>query len=210
QHLGPDLLEELRLLGNLEGRRGKALQVVLLAQDSLAETLHRPEAAVFRQRLSVHARLRPLDLYEAADYLVHHLRQAGGRPEAVMSDEALEILARGTRGIPRLLNRAAHAALRLACQAGAETVDAEVALESLGLQGLSEGGAPAASEGAPESAPAEGTPAAVLTLEAAPQAEGAARDRERVEDGPGRWLFTAPKRPACAPRPNANHRLGRE
>jgi type II secretory pathway predicted ATPase ExeA len=136
QHLGPDLLEELRMLGNLEGRSGKAFQVVLLGQPVLAETLRRPELAALRQRVVVRAELEPLAVQEAADYLLHHLRVAGGRPELILTDEALELLARSTRGVPRLLNQAAHQALLLAAEAGAEQVDVEAVIEGLAVVGL--------------------------------------------------------------------------
>jgi type II secretory pathway predicted ATPase ExeA len=136
-HLLPtDVLEEIRLLTNLEARQGKALQVVLSAQPGLREALRRPELASFHQRLAVRVQLEPLGLEEAADYLLHQVRAAGGRPEAVLADEAVEILARGSQGLPRLLNQAAHQALTLAYQAGAETVDAEAALEALAVLGL--------------------------------------------------------------------------
>lgn len=136
QHLDADLLEELRLLGNLEAPGGRALQVVLSAQPSLLETLARPELAGLRQRLAVRAELAPLALEEAADYLLHHLRSAGGRPERVIADEAVGLLARGAGGVPRLLNQAAHRALSLACQAEADAVDAEAVLEALAWLGL--------------------------------------------------------------------------
>jgi type II secretory pathway predicted ATPase ExeA len=136
QHLNPDLLEELRLLGNLESRQGKAVQVVLAAQLGLLDTLERPELACLRQRLTVRVRLAPLGLDEAADYLIHHLRRAGGRPERIVTDEALEVLARGAGGVPRQLNQAMHQALQLAHSAGAAQVDAEAAVEALALLGL--------------------------------------------------------------------------
>src|SRR5205807_2758824 len=125
---------------------GKALQVVLLGLPSLLETLRLPELAAFRQRLAVRVELLPLALQEAADYLLHHLRVAGGRPERVLADEALELLARATGGVPRLLNQAAHQALALAREAGAAQVDIEAALEALHLLGLE------AEEGAAEEA----------------------------------------------------------
>jgi general secretion pathway protein A len=136
QHLTPDLLEELRLLGNLEARAGKALQVVLVGQPGLLETLRLPELAGLAQRLAVRAEVLPLPLQEAADYLLHHVRVAGGRPEALFADEALELLSQQTRGVPRLLNQAAHQALALAAEAGAAQVDAEAALEALDMLGL--------------------------------------------------------------------------
>ena len=136
QHLAPDLLEEVRLLANLEGGQRRALQVILVAQRRLLDTLGRLELTSFRQRLAVRATLEPLPAAEAADYLLHCLRVAGGRPEKIMSGEALELLARGSGGVPRLLNQAAHRALVLAHSAGADEVDAEAALEALTQLGL--------------------------------------------------------------------------
>lgn len=136
QNLTADLLEELRLLGNLEGEHGRALQVVLVGQPALGEMLERPEMAGLRQRLAVRVHLEPLGLHEAADYLLHHLRVAGGRPQELIADEALEILARGTGGIPRLLNQAARQAFELAGAGSTAVVDAEAALEALTVLGL--------------------------------------------------------------------------
>jgi type II secretory pathway predicted ATPase ExeA len=135
-HLGPDLLEELRLLGNLEARRGKAVQVVLAAQPALLATLTGPELSCLSQRLAVRTAVEPMAEQEAADYLCHQVRLAGGRPEDVFAEEALELLARGTQGVPRLLNQAAHEALVLALSAGVRPADAEAALEALALLGL--------------------------------------------------------------------------
>lgn len=136
QHLGADHLEELRLLGNLESRKGKALQVILAGQVGLLETLRQPELAALNQRIAFRHRLEPFGVEEAVDYLLHQLRSAGGRPEAILSDEALEVLTSGTHGVPRLLNQAAHQALAVACEAGAASVDAEAALEALTMLGL--------------------------------------------------------------------------
>jgi general secretion pathway protein A len=135
-HLTADLLEELRLLGNLEGGAIKALQVILIGQANLLETLRLAELAAFAQRLEVREVLPALGVEEAADYLLHHFRRAGARPEAIISDEALELLARHTRGVPRLLNQAARQALVLADTAEASHIDVEAALEALTALGI--------------------------------------------------------------------------
>jgi type II secretory pathway predicted ATPase ExeA len=135
-HLSLDLLEELRLLCNLEAGATKAVQVILIAQPSLLETLRKPELAGLLQRLEVRVRLEPLGVEEAADYVLHHLRRAGARPEAIVSDEALEVLARHTRGVPRVLNQAARQALVLADAADASFVDVEAAMEALAELGI--------------------------------------------------------------------------
>jgi type II secretory pathway predicted ATPase ExeA len=147
QHLDANLLEELRMLANLEAPGGRAVQVVLVAQPSLVETLRRPELAALRQRIAARAELGAMSLEETADYLLHHLRTAGVRPEDLFAEEAVELLARGALGVPRLLNQAAHKALALAAEAEADMVDAEAAMEALSALGL-ETEAPAETAGA--------------------------------------------------------------
>jgi type II secretory pathway predicted ATPase ExeA len=135
-HLDVSLLEEVRLWGNLEAQAGKVFQVVLVGPPALATHLQAPELASLRQRLVVRASVEPLPLHEAADYLFHHLRVAGGRPERILGDEAAELLARQSRGVPRVLNQVAHQALALASDAGSAEVDVEIVLEGLNLLGL--------------------------------------------------------------------------
>jgi type II secretory pathway predicted ATPase ExeA len=191
QHLGPDLLEELRLLGNLEGQGGRALQVVLGGQPRLLETLRLPELTAFNQRVLARAWLEPLGVEEGIDYLLHHLRAAGARPERVITEDGLELLARQTGGVPRLLNQAAHQALKLADSADAGQVDAEAALEALALLGLD-------TEGAATELPAAGLQAvdaeAQLVDEGRREEEEAAGPAE--ETGGAYLLFEAPRRPA--------------
>ena len=131
QNLGSGPLEELRLLGNLEARGGKAVQILLSGQMGALESVNRPEMEAFRQRLATRLILDRLSLEEAADYLNHHVRASGARMDAVFTEEAVGLLARATKGVPRLLNQAAHQAIQLAEQAESMPVDAEAALEAL-------------------------------------------------------------------------------
>lgn len=135
-HLSGDLLEEIRLLGNLESRTAKAAFVVLVAQPSLRSRLSHPEFAGVSQRIAVRGRIEPLPPHEAAAYLAHRLRASGKNPDQILTDEASELLATGCRGVPRLLNQAANLAFTLASQAGESTVDVEAALESLATLGI--------------------------------------------------------------------------
>jgi type II secretory pathway predicted ATPase ExeA len=138
QHLSADLLEEVRLLGNLESRSAKAAFVVLVAQPQLRERLAAPELAAFAQRVAARCRVEPLTSDESAEFVRHQLRLAGGRPDSLVTDEALTLLAARCKGLPRLLNQAAYLAFTLAASAGAEAVDAEAAVEALAQLGLSE------------------------------------------------------------------------
>jgi type II secretory pathway predicted ATPase ExeA len=151
-HLAPRVLEELRQLGNLETRDGKAVQAILFAPPEIDETLRRPDLRAFRQRLTTRVTLERLPAEEAADYLVHHLRIAGARPEAIVSDEAVELIVKASGGLPRLINQATHLALDLTCHAGEGRMDAEGALEALsrlGLEAAEEEPAATATEEAP-------------------------------------------------------------
>jgi type II secretory pathway predicted ATPase ExeA len=137
--LAPRLLEELRLLGNLEAGLEKAFQVVLIGQPALADSLALPALYGLRQRIASHPTLVALDIHEGVDYLRHHLRSAGAQPDRITTEEALEIIADGAKGIPRVLNQAMHRAMSLACSAGQTTVDAEAALEALAELGIDTG-----------------------------------------------------------------------
>jgi type II secretory pathway predicted ATPase ExeA len=137
QHLTADLLEEVRLLGNLETRSAKAAFVVLVGLPQLRERLARPETAAFAQRVAVRCRLEPLSAEESARYLAHHVERAGGRAEALFPDDAVGLLAARCKGLPRVLNQAAGLALGLAAAAGAEAADAEAVVEALAQLGLS-------------------------------------------------------------------------
>jgi type II secretory pathway predicted ATPase ExeA len=135
-HLAADVLEELRLLSNLEGKDGKAVQVILVALPEIEETLKQAGLEALRQRLTERAKLEPLDLQESADYLMHQVRAAGGRPDKLFGPDVLDILAHAANGVPRVLNQAAHAAFSLAAEAEANSVDAEAAVEAVTRLGL--------------------------------------------------------------------------
>jgi type II secretory pathway predicted ATPase ExeA len=136
QNLNADLLEELRLLGNLEAQGGKAVQIVIVGQVSLLDNLTQPESGALWQRIACRLKLDSLSVEEAADYLRHHVRVAGFRPETQFTDEGIFLLAKGSQGIPRILNQVAHQALALAQQGESMPVDVEAALEALTQLGL--------------------------------------------------------------------------
>ena len=199
QHLTCHLLEELRLLTNLDGNRGKAVQVVLAAQPSILETLRRPELAAFNQRLAARARLEPLGIHEASDYLAHHLRAASSPNGALFTDEAMGLLARGTRGVPRLLNRAARRSLELAGTSEAGEVDAEAVMEALAVLGLD--GGDDEPDGELNLAHKEGQNGEVIETTAPGWEETAKKDSMAGSDiakevSRARRLFAPPRRPA--------------
>ncbi len=102
--LSSEVLEEIRLLGNLEWAEEKLLQVVLIGQSELDEVLSRPELWQFKQRISVRLSLKPLGTHEIGAYIEHRWRVAGAKEAAPFSSEAIHNVAKWSRGIPRLIN----------------------------------------------------------------------------------------------------------
>jgi type II secretory pathway predicted ATPase ExeA len=135
-HIADEVIEELRLLGNLETRSGLALFAVLVAGPALRERLALPSLEPFAQRLAARASIEPLSIEESAEYIRHQISSAGGEPGKLITAEAVALLADGGRGIPRLINRAATLAFELAATGEANEVDAEAVLEALDRTGL--------------------------------------------------------------------------
>jgi len=125
QHLCETQMEELRLLTNLESRRQKAIQVVLLAQPKLAVTLERPDHELMSQRVGVVARLAPFTSDEVLEYIHAQLERAGGSADAIFTAGALVELCERSAGVPRRINQLAHRAMLLAFGLQAGAVDAE-------------------------------------------------------------------------------------
>lgn len=104
QNLTPQLLEEVRLLSNLETDQAKLLQIILAGQPELKQTLSRPDLRQFRQRISIVCHLSPLNRAEVEEYIYHRLETAGNRNAVVFQEGAIDAVFRFSRGIPRLTN----------------------------------------------------------------------------------------------------------
>ena len=111
QNLSPPVLEELRLLSNLETETEKLLQIVLIGQPELNDLLKRPELRQLDQRMSVRYHLEPLDQNETGEYVLHRLGVASDHSRAQFTSRAIRALYRYSRGAPRLINVAADRAL---------------------------------------------------------------------------------------------------
>jgi type II secretory pathway predicted ATPase ExeA len=135
-HLSPVLLEELRLLSNLEGKDGKAVQVLLVALPEIEKTLERQALSALRQRIMTRVTLDTFSPDESVDYLRHQIRIAGGDPDKLFGEDVLDILTHASNGIPRLLNQSAHLAFTLSKENGIDHVDAEAAIEAITQLGL--------------------------------------------------------------------------
>jgi general secretion pathway protein A len=100
----PELIEEVRLLMNLDNYPVNVLQIILCGQPELLPLLMKPELAALKQRISVVTKLRALTLTESRAYIVERLHVAGLRGENPFVTSALEEIHRLTNGVPRLIN----------------------------------------------------------------------------------------------------------
>jgi len=122
QNLSMDLLEEIRLLSNLEHKGDKLLQIFLVGQPELEAHLARHELRQLRQRITVHYRLNPLSPEETMGYIHHHINVAGGNGPMVFPADSCREIYRLSHGIPREINTLASSALIAAYADGSPNV----------------------------------------------------------------------------------------
>jgi general secretion pathway protein A len=123
QNLSAEMLEEVRLLSNLETPTSKLLQILLVGQPELSDMLDRPELRQLRQRVVLRHELKPFDAAEVEGYVEERLRLAGYTGKGIFDRSARKRLDAVTGGIPRLLNVVCDGALLSAFGAGVTTVD---------------------------------------------------------------------------------------
>jgi len=138
QHLNFDVLEQIRLLTNLETDERKLLQIILIGQPELAAMLSRPELRQLNQRITARFNLTALTSEEVATYVRHRLQVAGLKDNrSLFSESALREIYRLTDGIPRLINLVCDRAMTGAYGRGQQTVSKgliqEAAREALGI-----------------------------------------------------------------------------
>jgi general secretion pathway protein A len=134
QNLGPEALEELRLLSNLQTEKEPLLQVILVGQPALQERLRHPSLMQLAQRVSVQYHLTPLDKKETREYIVYRLARAGG--SGIFTDSALEKLFEYTKGVPRRLNTLCDLSLVAGFAEGRHDIDGEFLDTVMAAQGL--------------------------------------------------------------------------
>ena len=114
QAMPRETIEALRLLTNLETEKRKLLQVVMFGQPELDVLLNRPDLRQLKQRIVFAAYLKPFSYAGVREYLQYRLRAAGNGDTRLFTTPAIWLLARGSSGIPRLINILAHKALMAA------------------------------------------------------------------------------------------------
>ena len=121
QNLQPGVLEQVRLLTNLETHKEKLLRIMLVGQPELADLLARPDLRQLAQRITARYHLTPLDERETVEYIQHRLRVAGGGA-GIFDDRALSLVHGYSRGVPRLINVICDRAMLAAYASGARLI----------------------------------------------------------------------------------------
>jgi general secretion pathway protein A len=114
QNLVPEVLEQVRMISNLETERDKLIQIILAGQPELNDILARHDLRQLNQRITVRCHLTPMGIHDAGDYIRHRLKVSGCRIPGLFSAGAIQQIYRFSRGVPRLINVICEQALVMA------------------------------------------------------------------------------------------------
>jgi general secretion pathway protein A len=129
QSLGVELLEEVRLLANIETPTEKLLPLVLSGQPELAARLNDPALRQLKQRVALRCELNSFDLSETAAYIASRIKTAGGQASRLFTREAVQLIHEFSRGIPRTISVMCDNALLSGLAVGRQPVDREIVNE---------------------------------------------------------------------------------
>lgn len=131
QNLDDSVLETVRMLSNFETHNAKLLQIILAGQPQLAAKLAQPRLTQLRQRVAVLSHLEPFTAQETGLYIQHRLKMAGHSGDAIFDQASIQLIARQSDGVPRIINNICYTALLLSFNRQNRTVTAEIAQEAL-------------------------------------------------------------------------------
>jgi general secretion pathway protein A len=129
QNLEPDVLEQVRLISNLETERDKLIQIILAGQPELDDLLKRHDLRQLNQRIAVRCRLTAMDYADTVSYVEHRVRTSGSLLPEIFSCGALRRIYRFSGGTPRLINVVCEQALVMAWTRDVRTITAAIAAE---------------------------------------------------------------------------------
>lgn len=138
QNLSAEMLEEIRLLSNLETPTSKLLQIMLVGQPELEEVLARQQLRQLRQRIVLRFRLRPFNADETTGYIEERLRLAGYTGKGLFTRSAIRRVHKLSDGIPRLINTLCDGAMLAGFSRDLETIDDAIVDEVASDLGLLE------------------------------------------------------------------------
>jgi general secretion pathway protein A len=132
QNLGEEVLENLRLLSNLETATEKLLQIVLVGQPELETKLNQPELRQLRQRIAMQCRLERLDDEEVGPFITYRLSAVGYKRQQLFIPDAIQEIAYYSKGFPRLINILCDNALLIAYATSQKRITADIIREAAG------------------------------------------------------------------------------
>ncbi len=127
QDLQAPVLEQIRLISNLETDREKLIQIILSGQPEFLKILEKNEMRQLSQRITVRYHLMPMDFQDSVDYIHHRVEVAGGKGGVLFSRRALKLIYKYSRGLPRLINAACDRALLAAYAKNTAKINSRIA-----------------------------------------------------------------------------------
>jgi general secretion pathway protein A len=125
QNLSVEMLEELRMLSNINADKQQFLQIILIGQPQLKDILRTPALHQFAQRVSSDFHLKPLNVAEVKEYIDYRLKAVGAQSQ-LFSDAACHLIAEASRGIPRTINILCDTAMVYGFAANAKVITSEI------------------------------------------------------------------------------------
>ncbi len=125
QNLNADILEQLRMLSNINTETNQLLQIILVGQPQLRQLLHAPQLRQFAQRIGSDFHISSLSR-EEVEYYIEHRTKTAGAPNPLFTPEAAAIIAHASRGIPRLINLLCDTALVYGYSLQAKVITSEI------------------------------------------------------------------------------------
>jgi general secretion pathway protein A len=143
QNLSVPVLEQIRMLSNLETEKEKILQIILMGQPELNQKLQSPALEQLNQRIAIRHHLQPLPAAKTEEYIHHRLRKAGAQENITFSKSALKSIHQFSRGTPRLINLLCDRALLAGFMEQTHQIDGGIMGQAAkSLQGKDKGIAP--------------------------------------------------------------------
>jgi type II secretory pathway predicted ATPase ExeA/cell division septation protein DedD len=135
QHLSPEVLEEIRVLSNLETNDQKLLQVVIVGQLNLIDILHKPDLRQLDQRISIRCYLKALTREEVEAYVTHRLWVARGSTSVTFTPKAFDLVHLISGGVPRMINLLCDRSLMIGCEKQTSRIAEEHVVKAAGHLG---------------------------------------------------------------------------
>ncbi len=132
QNLTPTVLEEIRMLSNLETEHEKLIQIIFMGQPELKKKLALPRLEQLRQRIAVYFHLSPLTEEETRNYILHRLKIASGTDHTYFTDKSISLIYQFSQGVPRLVNQICDSALLTGYIMEKKEIDDQILLEVIG------------------------------------------------------------------------------